>query len=252
MTDNKITPQGVKSVLEEVLKTAEATRLEMLERFSKDGMAEAAALRREKKTLLKTVAPDDPRVLSLDRRTAGVMRGVDLAETSLRTEKFTRKIGAKDWAVMGRVIDPKGRPVPGIHVELSDKGSPLGGRRKKILTDRNGEFYVRFTAKEFRGKSQIGVTLKTKEGKILHRYAQLIQPGGNQIFTFDIRLRRMPDAKPDAKPDDKPDDKDKTKRKKKSPEQKKKPPALKKKRTTPKKKQSAPKKKGTTAKRKTR
>ena len=146
-----ITPDELKARMSGPLDSAESTRKQTLQRFADEAEAEERDLSRLRDELAKRAGADDPRVKALGRRAAGSRKVRDFAREGgggdggpgkppgeVNLEVKIVRVGQGPRQVVGRVTDASGSPLPGLNLELFEKGSDKPARN--ATTDKKGEF----------------------------------------------------------------------------------------------------------------
>ena len=160
--------------MREMLDSAESTRKQTLQRFADEAEAEERVLSQVRDELAKRVGADDPRVRALARRAAGTRKVRDFAREGAKgpgdagpaapgkparkvnLEVKVVRVGKGPRQVVGQVTDAPGSSLPGLKIELYEKGSARPARN--ATTDKKGEF-------AFMDVSAGALTVKLKVGK---------------------------------------------------------------------------------------
>jgi hypothetical protein len=142
--------------MREMLESAEATRKQTLQRFADEAEAEEQALSQVRDELAKRVGAEDPRVKALERRAAGSRKVRDFAREGakgpgdggpggpgkppeeVKLEVKVVRVGQRSRQVVGKVTDASGSPLPGLKLELYEKGSDKPAFN--ATTNEKGEF----------------------------------------------------------------------------------------------------------------
>jgi len=189
MTTSKLNPEEIQKRFDEMRSSGDAARQELLQGFADKNKREAEALSRVRTRLRETLGPDDPRLGTLDRRISGTTRVSDFIATG-GTETTPATPG--DWVVMGRVLDADEKPIAGARVTLASDDQDLVRRFGESRTGADGRFEVRNPGKVFadifKRESKARVVVTSPDGRLTHTTHE-IQPAGDQVHAFDIRLR---------------------------------------------------------------
>lgn len=86
----------------------------------------------------------------------------------------------EDWVVKGRVLDAEEQPVPGVMVTAHDKDQRFDDKLGSGLTNKEGEFEIRYSVRDFREGEEPGPDL----------YLRVIDQEGELLFSTkdDIRF----------------------------------------------------------------
>lgn len=153
-----VTKEELERRMRAALESAEDSRRQTLQRFADEADAEERALSRLRDELVKRVGADDPRVKEVDRRIAGTRQVRDSAREGAKgpgdggpgdggpgkptgevnLEVKIVRVGQGPRQVVGKVTDASGSPLPGLKLELFEKGSDKPERN--ATTDKKGEF----------------------------------------------------------------------------------------------------------------
>lgn len=162
--------------------------------------AEEESLRRQKAALIASEGSEDPWVSKVEERLQDIKRQRENIEIDLRMAERSKEIEPGDWALLGRVLDPGGRPVSGARLELWE-----GDRRlTEIRADERGEIFARYPEKKFKDvfkrAPQLKVLVKAADGKLLRTLEQTVTPVVNRMETFELRIGAQ-EAAPETAPE---------------------------------------------------
>jgi hypothetical protein len=160
----------------------EANRQSMLARMALATRNEAAALRAQQPS---------GKVQAVDSLARHLEFGLRLAER-------TKEIQPNDWSLLGRVLDPEGKPVAGARLEISEGGKKLS----EIPTDDQGEFFAHYSGQKFKDlfarAPQLKLTVKSADGKVLQTFDRPLVPQSDRLEALELRTGQPATAPPQA------------------------------------------------------
>ncbi|MEA2560682.1 MAG: hypothetical protein QOH06_2186 [Acidobacteriota bacterium] len=167
---------------------SETANRAMFERMAFSARAEAAALRTQPP---QPAAPQLSRARPVEAFEAKALAAESLAERleyGLRLADRTKEIKPSDWSLLGRVLDPEGKPVAGARLEISEGTKKLS----EIPADDNGEFFAHYSGERFKDlfarAPQLKLTIKSADGKVLQTLERPLVPKGDQLEALELRI----------------------------------------------------------------
>jgi protocatechuate 3,4-dioxygenase beta subunit len=106
-----------------------------------------------------------------------------------------------EWQVKGLVVDQAGKPVSGVMVTAHDKDIKFDDALGAGLTNKKGEFSIRYNVREFREGKETGPDLYLRvmdtQGKLLHSTQENVRKDASSEEIYKIVLKDSDEAKED-------------------------------------------------------
>ncbi len=181
-----------KTRLDEVTQTAAKAVSPALNQFGQLQQVRAERLTLVANRLKGQLGEDHPRVLALKQRLAAV----NVIGQSLNVEatRLARQpaVSPNEWLVFGRVLDPQGRPVPGLRVRVFDRDRKYDDLLGDTTTDEYGDFAVKYHERDFaearEGLPELYVMVEDAAGKLLYSSRDNVRFKSGRSEYFEIRL----------------------------------------------------------------
>ena len=172
-------PTQLKSFVDELLEQTSDARVNGLQRLAGLQQRRAKRLAVTSQRLAETLGENNPRVVALSTAAVDTERLTVEVDEAARREASKPRIKDNEWAVFGRIKDPRGDPISGLTVRIVDKSGKLNETLPSSKTDELGGFSI-----------VLAVTSSFSDGRAaLELYLRVIDREGEQRFQSDKPLR---------------------------------------------------------------
>jgi len=188
--------QAINPDVEPVLTAADATRQAMLGRIAAGARAEATSWRvRPPEEIEKRIREVHP-AWNPEEKARAAEGVAERLERGQRLAERTKEIQPSDWSLLGRVLDPEGKPVAGARLEISEGGKKLS----EIPADDQGEFFANYSGQKFKDlfarAPQLKLTIKSADGEVLQTLDRPLVPESDRLEALELRLGEVTTSVP--------------------------------------------------------
>lgn len=199
MEENEFPLDKIAASLNEVLEQVSSGQIPALRRFAELQERRATHLSAAEARLKSHLGEDHPRVIALRR--AASSAGKLKRTLSTTAERIARrpKISPHEWVVFGQVLDPEGKPVPGVRVRVFDRDRKYDDLLGDTTTDEYGDFSAIYHERDF---AEVGeelpelyVMVRDSQGNLLYSSRENVRYNAGRAEYFQIILSEEPPGK---------------------------------------------------------